>query len=104
MVNTDPTKCVQKGDSKCNFCDIEESSGVPATPYNCFYTCKDFAYYIDASGKCAECHASCRYCMSTSNRDNCYLCNQTALFTLDTDIPLSNGFLPTSENAQLMTC
>lgn len=52
LVNTDSTKCRKQGSSKCNFCDKQEITGIIATPYDCFTTCPDFGYYVDASGNC----------------------------------------------------
>ena len=81
LVNTNPNLCRKRGDLKCDFCDLERTTAIAATPYDCFYTCPDFGYYIDnANAKCLECHPSCRYCYNNANRDNCYLCNSTALF------------------------
>ena len=69
-INTDASKCIQKGTSKCSFCDLDESTG--SGTYNCFATCVDFGNYFDGSS-CQSSHISCRYCKSSPSLSDCYL-------------------------------
>jgi hypothetical protein len=71
LVNTDPSKCVQKGSSPCNFCDILQPAASPPAPagsYECFPTCPDFGHWVDSNGDCHECHKACRYCKDAESR------------------------------------
>jgi len=99
LISTDSSMCQKQGSTQCQFCDIEQTTGIAATPYNCYPTCDSFAYYIDGSGTCKECHPGCRYCMSSYSRANCYLCNSKSLFVQDTAQAQTTGLSPTSENA-----
>ena len=101
-MNTDSSKCVQKGSSPCNLCDIMEPSITPVGSYNCFPTCPDFGYYLDSNGACQQCHNACRYCKDQTDRTACYLCNSTALFVQDSSQALVSSGV--AESASLMTC
>ena len=105
LVNTDPSKCVQKGTSPCNFCDIMQPAPSPPAPlgsYECFPTCPDFGHWVDANGDCHECHKACRYCKDADSREGCYLCNSTGLFVQDTSKALTLAGV--AQSADLMTC
>ena len=101
-INTDPTKCVKKGASSCDFCDLDEATG--AGTYNCFYTCPNFNNYIDGSGSCTECFDGCRYCKGSSAQTDCYLCNKTAGFVYRNWNTLNTTDVAATVNADRFTC
>lgn len=89
MIVTDSSKCNQKGNTKCSFCDFMSSYHPVSYPntvnqpltFDCYPICPDFGYFVTGSSlTCNECHNSCRYCRNSDGRDNCFLCNSTALF------------------------
>jgi hypothetical protein len=69
-INTDASTCNLKGSTNCYFCDLDETSVLTTSTYDCFVTCADFGYYY-SSGNCHQCHGSCRYCYDSAINTDC---------------------------------